>query len=214
MTQMYGAADILDLFDSVSSYPIGGGIKVMVTQALLTKELAMASMTSVMGLLSMTLVIIDTLCLATSATFLALAWVMLYVIVIETGLALDAKVTMSHEAQEGIAPVIVFCHFDEDHLFVLGQSFKNDLVVVIHREYRDLIIGEMTLKRFDLWSTTRPFGDSSSAMQFRGFLFLNGTTLFKIVVILVSGIPIGICHPRAQGQGGQHSETLALRGGC
>ena len=112
----------------------------------------------------------------------------MYVICIETGLVLDAKVTMSQEAREGIAPVIVFSHFDEDDPFVLGWSFENDLV-----EYDDLIIDEMTLKHFDLGSTTWSLGDSSSAMQFHGVLFLNGMTLFKVVVILVSGIPVGIC---------------------
>ena len=170
----YGGTHRFDLFGSVSSFPVGGGIHVMVTQALLTKELVMASRTSVTGLLSTTLVIIDALGLATSATFLALAWVMLYVIVIETGLALDAKVTTSHEAREGVAPMIVFCHFDEDDLFVLGRSFENDLVVVIHREYHDLIIGEMTLKRFNLGSTTRPSGVK---VQFLGLFFLGQDSL-------------------------------------
>ena len=121
----------------------------MVTQALLAKEFAMPSRTGVTGHLSTALVIITTLGLATSATFLSLARMMLYAICIETGLALDAKVTTSHEAREGIAPVIVISHFDEDDLFVLGWSFGNDVVVVIHREYDDLIIGEMALKRFD-----------------------------------------------------------------
>ena len=116
------------------------------------------------GLLSTTVVIITTLGLATSATFLSLAGMMLYVICIETGLALNAKIIISHEAQEGIAPVIVFSHFDEDHLFVLGWSFENDLVVVIHQEYNNLIIGEMMLKRFDLRSTTRTFADAGGAM--------------------------------------------------
>ena len=191
-TLTYGGTHMFDLFDSVGSFPVGSGIHVMVTQALLAKELAMASRTSVTGLLSTSLVIIDTLVLATSATFLALTRMMLYVIVIKTGLALDAKVDMAQEAREGIAPVIVFSHFDEDDLFVLGRSFENDLVVVIHQEYDDLIIGEMTLKCFDLGSTTRPFGDASAKVQFLGLFFLNGTALFEIFVVSVSGIPVGI----------------------
>ena len=64
---------------------------------------------------------------------------MLCVIVIETGLALDAKVTTSHEAREGIAPVIVFSHFDEDELFILGWSLENDLVVVIHMIHGNIL---------------------------------------------------------------------------
>lgn len=104
----------------------------MVTHTLLTKEFAMASRTCVTGLLSMTLVIITTLDL-TRATFLSLAQKMVYVIVTKTGLAIDTKVTTSHEAREGIAPTIVFSHFKENDLFVLGWSFENNLVVVIHR---------------------------------------------------------------------------------
>ena len=133
-TLAYSAADILDLFGSVSSFSVGGRIHVMVPQALLTKELAMASRTSVTDLLSTTLVINTTLGLTTSVTFLSLAGMMLYVIVIKTGLALDAKVITPHEAQEGIGPMIVLSHFDENNLFVLGWSFVNDLVVVIHLE--------------------------------------------------------------------------------
>ena len=61
----------------------------------------------------------------------------MYVICIETGLALFAKVATSHEAREGITSVIVFSYFNE---------VDNDLVVVIHREYDNLVVGEMTLK--------------------------------------------------------------------
>ena len=142
-TLAQGGTHRFDLFGSVGTFPVGGRIHVMVTKALLGKEFAMSSRTSVMGILSTTLVIITTLSLTTSATFLALARMMLYVIVIETGLALDAKVTTSHEARERIAAVIVFSDFDEDELLILGWS-------------RD----DAKIKRFDLGSTTRTFGDS------------------------------------------------------
>ena len=126
------------------------------------------------------LVIIDTLGLTTNAIFLALVRMMVYVIVIATGRTLDAKVITPHEAREGIAPIIVFSHFDKDDLFVMGRSFENDLVVVIHREYDDLIIGEMTLKRFDLGSATWSLGDAGSAMQFLGLLFWTGQPCLRL----------------------------------
>ena len=75
--------------------------------------------------------------------------------------------------------MIVFPHLDEDDLFVLGWSFENDLIVVIHREYDDLITSEMKLKGFDLGSTARSFGDSSSVVRFFGFFFLGRVTLFS-----------------------------------
>ena len=70
---------------------------------------------------------VHTLGLTTRATFLSLEW-MMYVILIETGLALDTKVNMSQEAREGITSIIVFSYLQDD-LFVLGRSFENDLVV-------------------------------------------------------------------------------------
>ena len=41
-TLTYGGTHRFDLFGNVGSFPVGGGIHVMVTQALLAKELAMA----------------------------------------------------------------------------------------------------------------------------------------------------------------------------
>ena len=40
--------------------------------------------------------------------------------------------------------------------------------------------------------TAGSFGNSSKSVKFFGQSFLDGVTLFEIVVILVSGIPIGI----------------------
>ena len=57
---------------------------------------------------------------------------MLHVICIETCLALGAEINGSQGSWEGITAVIVFSHFDENDLFVLGSSFEDDLVVVIH----------------------------------------------------------------------------------
>ena len=91
---------------------------------------------------------------------------MVYVICIEIGPTLDAKVATSHEAREGIASLIVFSHFNEVDLFVLGRSFENYLVVVIQREYDDLVVDEMTLKDGKFGYTTWSFTDSGNAMQF------------------------------------------------
>ena len=71
-TLAHGAAEILDLFGSVGSFPVGGRIHIMVTHTQLTKEFVMVSRASVTGLLSSTVVIITTLGLITSTTFLPL----------------------------------------------------------------------------------------------------------------------------------------------
>ena len=42
--------------------------------------------------------------------------------------------------------MVMLAYFDEDDLFLLGRTFEDDLVVVIHGKDHDLVLGEMTLK--------------------------------------------------------------------
>ena len=48
--------------------------------------------------------------------------------VLKLFLALDAEINGPEESWEGITTVVVFSHFDENDLFVLGRSFEDDLV--------------------------------------------------------------------------------------
>ena len=145
-----GVTHGLDLFGGVGSASVGGGKHVMVAHTLFTEEFAMASRARVTGFSSVTLQVIVALGLATRATFLAVAGMMTDVIGIETFLALDAEMNGPEESWEGIAAMIVVSHFDENDLFVLGRSFEDDLILLIHREYDEAIVGEMTLKGLDL----------------------------------------------------------------
>ena len=89
----------------------------------------MASRAWMSGCLASTPTKVVTLGLTTSATFLSLEGMVMYVILIETGLALDAKVTTSQEAREEMTPVIVFPHFDEHDLFVVVVKGTLEFVI-------------------------------------------------------------------------------------
>ena len=98
------------------------------------------------------------------------------IICVETRLTVDAVMTGPEKSREGITAVVVFSHLDENDLFVLDRTFEDDLVVVIHREYYKTVINEMTLKRLEFGQSARSFGNACKAMQFLGFLFLNGSS--------------------------------------
>ena len=95
------------------------------------------------------------------------------IIVFKTGFALDTKIVRSEKSWERIASVLVVPHFDENDLFGLGRTFEDDLVLMIHGQDHDLIVGEMTLKGFEFGQPTRTFGNTSVAMECFGFSFLN-----------------------------------------
>ena len=96
------------------------------------------------------------------------------VIVVETGLALNAKLILAQETWERVTPVVVLAHFDEHGLFVPGRTLEDELVVVIHGQDHDLMVGEMALKSLEFGQPARPFGNTSLAMEVSGLLRLNG----------------------------------------
>ena len=62
------------------------------------------------------------------------------------GLTVKAKMMASEKPVEGITSVVMLTHFDEDDLFILGRTFEDDLVVMIHGKDYGLMVSEMTLK--------------------------------------------------------------------
>ena len=82
----------------------------------------------------------------TGGAFLALAGMMTNIIVFVTGFAVKTKMIGAEKPWEGITSMVMFTHFDEDDLFVLGWTLEDDLVIVIHGKDHDLVIGEMALK--------------------------------------------------------------------
>ena len=71
---------------------------------------------------------------------------MIDIIVFVIGLAVKTELIGAEKPWEGITSMVMFTHFDEDDLFVLGWTFEDDLVIVIHGKDYDLVLGEMTLK--------------------------------------------------------------------
>ena len=82
----------------------------------------------------------------TGGTFLASARMMSDIIGFVTGFTVKTKLIGAEKPWEGITSMVMFTHFDEDDLFVLGWTFEDDLVIVIHGKDHELVLGEMTLK--------------------------------------------------------------------
>ena len=89
---------------------------------------------------------VGTFRLVTGGTFLALARMMFDIVGFVTGFTMKTKLIGAEKPWEGITSMVMFTHFDEDDLFVLGWTFEDDLVIVIHGKDHDLMLGEMTLK--------------------------------------------------------------------
>ena len=117
------------------------------------------------------------------------------VIVIIPFVAVIAEVRLVEESTEGIASVAMVIFLDElDDLTRRhgGVSHKSQHVRGIDGHDLDLILGQGSLKFFKFGKTTGSFDDSCKPVKFLGLLFLDGIALFEIVIILVSGIPVGI----------------------
>ena len=73
-----------------------------------------------------------------------------------------------------------------------GGSHRNHHVRGIDGHDLNLILGKSSLKSFEFLCPARPFGDSHQSVQFLSLSFLDGTALFKIVIIWVSGISVRV----------------------
>ena len=113
--------------------------------------------------------------LKTGGTFLAFAGMAIVVVVLKAGLALDAKLILTQEAWERVTPVVVLTHFDEYDLFGLRRTLEDDLVLVVHGQDDDLMVGEMSLKRLEFGQPVRPFGNAGLTMELSGLPCLNGS---------------------------------------
>ena len=71
----------------------------------------------------------------------------------------------------------------------------------------DLVPRQSGLKLFEFVETAGSFRNSSKSVKF-GQSFLDGVTLFEIVVILVSGIPIGIHQSLHRDDGARTTEVV------
>ena len=168
-----GPAHAFDLLVGISFFSIGGGVRFVVGETLFPEE---EPMTTVAGILErLPGATIWTSGLVTGGAFLSFAGVVSVAVVVETRLALDAKISLTQETWERVTPVVMVPYFDEHDLFGQRRSLEDDLVLVIHGQDDDLMVGEMPLKPFEFGQPARSFGNTSLAMEVSGLLFLNGS---------------------------------------
>ena len=93
VTLAYGIADAFDFFSCVGSFPVGGGVHVMIAHTLFSEEGALTSRALVTRDLPWSKVHASRL--FASVTFLAFTRVMRVIVVVVPGFAIDAKMTCS-----------------------------------------------------------------------------------------------------------------------
>ena len=143
-TLAYGTADTFDAFSHLGSFPVGGGIDVMIPHTLFSEEGAVTSRALVTRDLPWSKVHASRL--MTRVTFLAFAPVMRVIVFLVTGFTIDAKMNSTQESREGITPMVMISHFDENDVFISGWSFEDDLIIVVQGQHNDLVLGEMFLE--------------------------------------------------------------------
>ena len=176
-----GPAHAFDLFGGIGFFPIGGRVRAVVGQTPFPEEEPMTSSTGILERLPGTIILAPGL--MTGGAFLAFAGVVSVVVFVETPLALDAKLILAQETWERVTPVVVLAHFDEHDLFDLGRTLEDELLLVIHEQDHDLMVGEMTLKGLEFGQPARPFGNAGLTMKVSGLACLNGPTSFQILVL-------------------------------
>ena len=173
----------------IGFFPVDGAVSEMIGETVGSQEDAMAGGARVSG---SGIAFVGAVGLETSVTFLALARVMLMVVLVIGLFAAEAKVVPSQKAWQGITAVVVCSDFDEDDLFVLRRSFKDDLVVVIQGKDYELVVGEMTLKLREFGDAARAFGNARVTMKGSGFSPLHGSGLMQTPVVAVTTSQIAI----------------------
>ena len=167
-----GPAHAFDLFGEIGLFPVGGRVRFVVGETLFPEEEPMTTATGILERLAGAIVL--TTGLKAGGAFLAFAGVVLVVVIVETRLALDAKLILAQETWERVTPVVMLTHFDEYDLFGLRRTLEDELVLVIHGQDQDLMVDEMTLKRFEFGQPARPFGNAGLAMEISGLACLDG----------------------------------------
>ena len=122
------------------------------------------------------------------------AAMILEILVIVTLIAFVAEVGFAKKCTVGIASVVMFTLFNETNDFIRrGGSGINDHMRWIDGHDLDLVPWQGGLKLLEFRNTARAFGDSSESVKFLDQSLLDGTTLFEIVIMRISCIPVDIC---------------------
>ena len=117
------------------------------------------------------------------------------VFVIVSPVAFIAEIGFVEESSERFAAIVMRVFLDESYDLARGcggVSGKDDHVRWIDGHDFDLVVGQGGLKSFKFGDCAGSFGDSSKLVKFLGFSFLDGASLFEVVVLLVSGISVSV----------------------
>ena len=176
-----GAAQAFDFLVGIGFLSVGGRVRFVVGETLFLEEEPMTTAAGVVERLPGAMVL--TPGLKASGTFRAFAGVVIVIVVVEAGLALNTKLTLTQETWERVTPVVVLTHFDEHNLFGLGRSLEDELVLMVHGQDHDLMVDEMALKGLEFGQPARPFGNTSLPMEVSSSSGLNGFASFQTVVL-------------------------------
>ena len=152
----------------------------------------------------------------TGRTPFAFAQMMPEVVVIESTIAFVAEIGLVEESAEGIASVVmvIFLEESDDLARRHGRvSYKNQLVQGIDGHELDLILRQGGLKLSEFRETAGSFRNSCKPVKFLGLLFLDGVTLFEIVIILVTGISVSVCQSFHGDNGASTAEIVLVLDG-
>ena len=167
-----GPAHAFDFLVGIGFLSIGGRVRFVVGERLFPEEEPMTTAAGVVERLSGAMVL--TPGLKAGGTFLAFAGVVIVIVVVKAGLALNTKLILTQETWERVTHVVVLTHFNEHYLFGLGRSLEDELVLMVHGQDHDLMVDEMTLKGLEFGQPARPFGNAGLPMEVSGLSFLNG----------------------------------------
>ena len=141
---------------------------------------------------------------------------MVHIVVIKSTIAFIAEIGLVEESAEGIASVVMVIFPDElnDLARRHGRvSHKNQHVWGVDGHDLDLIFRQGSLKLREFGETAGSFGNSSKSVKFLGLLFLDGVTLFEILVVSVSGISVSVCQSFHGDEGASTAESVFILDG-
>ena len=159
---------------------------------------------------------IGTVFSSTGKTPFAFARMLPEVVVIKSTIAFVAEIGLPEESAEGIASVVMVIFLDESDDLARRHgrvSYKNQQVQGIDGHDLDLILGQGGLKLSEFGETAGSFRNSCKPVKFLGLLFLDGVTLFEIVIILVTGISVNVCQSFHGDNGASTAEIVLVLDG-
>ena len=130
--------------------------------------------------------------------------------------AIVAEIGFVEESSERFAAIVVIVFLDESYDLACGGggvTGKDDHVRWINGHDFDLVVGQGGLKLCEFGDCAGSFGDSSKLVKFLGESFLDGASLFEVVVLLVADISVSVCQGFHSDDGPGTTEVVLILDG-